>query len=295
MYVFQASLFLRVLRRYHQLFPTEPLNVLLSLAYNEGERRGFLITCRKMINSIIGDSGAWSVAQGTSNLTIEEVISFLESFGHLFDRYFNFDTDFSEQGFDHNIANQIRMEQAGLKPVPVVHNFFNDEIEYYLDSGKYDWLALGSSQSTNFDDIKYAVDKIKKWGNPNIKIHWFGGSKFEWLCQLPIASCDTTSWAQTGMYGYIYYWNPENPDFNKTDKIYIGGRMKGEVKGDYDFVNYPWRKDLGEYLFKTFDFTYADLCGYDDKINMQLVNTRFFAEQEKRINDERVRRGISLE
>jgi hypothetical protein len=295
MYIFQASLFLRVLRRYHQLFPTEPLNVLLSLAYNQAERRGFLITYRKMINSIIGDSGAWSVAQGTSNLTIEEVISFLVSFGHLFDRYFNFDTDFSEQGFDHNIANQFRMERAGLKPIPVIHNFFNDEIEFFLDSGKYDWLALGSSQSTKFDDIKYAVDKIKRWGNPDIKIHWFGGSKFEWLCQLPIASCDTTSWAETGIYGYIYHWNPENPDFNKTDKIYIGGRMKGEVKGEYDFVNYPWRKDLEEYLFKTFGFTYGDLCGYDDKLNMQLVNTRFFAEQEKRINDERVRRGIPLE
>jgi hypothetical protein len=235
------------------------------------------------------------VAQGTSNLTIEEVISFLESFGHLLDRYFNFDTDFSEQGFDHNIANQIRMERAGLKPVPVIHNFFNDEIEYYLDSGKYDWLALGSSQSTKFDDIRYAVDKIKKWGNPNIKIHWFGGSKFDWLCQLPIASCDTTSWAQTGMYGYVYFWNPENPDFNKTDKIYIGGRMKGGVKGEYDFVNYPWRKDLEEYLFNTFGFTYANLCGYEDKLNMQLVNTRFFAEQEKRINEERVKRGIPLE
>jgi hypothetical protein len=97
----------------------------------------------------------------------------------------------------------------------VIHNFFDKEIEYYVKSGKYDWLALGSSQSTNFDDIRYAVDRIITWGDSNIRIHWFGGSKLEWLAKLPIAACDTSSWAKTGQFGYIRYWNPHEEKFNK--------------------------------------------------------------------------------
>jgi hypothetical protein len=151
--IYQASLFLPVLMRYHELFPREPLNVLVSLAYNESERKGFIIDQRHMIRSLIADSGAWSVAQGKSTLTIAEVISHLQLWGSYYDLYFNFDTNFSTTGFNHNIANQVMMEHAGLKPVPVVHNFFNHEIGWYLNSGKYDWLALGSSQAKKFKDI----------------------------------------------------------------------------------------------------------------------------------------------
>jgi hypothetical protein len=60
-------------------------------------------------------------------------------------------------------------------------------------------------------------------------------------------------------------------------------------------VTYSWRKELDAYLQETFNLTFHDLCGYDAAYNMQLVNTRFFVEQERRINDERIRRGIALE
>jgi hypothetical protein len=294
MKLFQASLSLNILQKYNERFTKDRLNVLLSIAYNEGERKGFFSTHRCMIDELICDSGAWSVAQGHSNLTLTSVITFLKMFGDRFNYYFNFDADFSDQGFANNLVNQKAMEKAGLKPVPVIHNFFTDEIEYYVKSGKYDRLALGSSQSTNFDDIRYAVDKIKKWGNANMRVHWFGGSRFDWLVQLPIASCDTTSWATTGKFGGIRYWNPNVEKLNKTHDIYVGGRTKALNEDEYHFVNYPWRRELEEY--KTFEFDYGDLLvsgsGYD---NMQIVNTRFCADLEKRINEERIRRGVELD
>jgi hypothetical protein len=293
MILYQASLTLPVLTKYYEIF-MERLNVLLSMAIMGGDTKGFLEDYRFMSWKIVADSGAWSVAKGTSILTLDRVISYLQLWGHKFTYYFNFDTDFSDQGFDKNISNQLKMERAGLDPIPVVHNFFDREIDYYVQSGKYLWLALGSSQSTNFDDLRYAVDRIKD-GNPKIKIHWFGGSKFEWLINLPIASCDTSSWGKTGGYGWIYYWNPNNFGTNKADRVYIGGRIGGEKDG-YHFVTYPWKKDLKEYLDTTFGFEYGrDLCGNDDKFNMQIVNTRFFADLEDRINQERIRRGIPLE
>ena len=295
MKIFQASLFLRLLKRYCELFPDDLLDVLLSMAYNQTERKGFLIDHRHLMDEIIGDSGAWSFAQGKSDLTIEELVAVLNVCGELFTRYFNFDTDFRDKGFENNISNQIIMEKAGLSPVPVIHNFFDNEIEYYVKSGKYDWIALGSSQSTNFDDIRYAVDRIITWGDSNIRIHWFGGSKFDWLAKLPIAACDTSSWAKAGQFGHIRYWNPHEEKFNKTHNIFVSGRVKELKDGEYHFVTYPWRQELEEYLDQNLNLTYSDLCGYDEKFNMQLVNTRFYAELAKRINKERIKRGIVLE
>jgi len=291
---FQASLRLNVLKKYNELFPKEPLNVLLSLAFNPAERNGFLVDCRHMMDEVIGDSGAWSKFHGNSDITTDEVIAIFKICGHRFNRYFGFDTDFSDKGFENNISNQIKMEKAGLHPVPVVHNFFDQEIDYYVKSGKYDWVALGSSQSTNFDDVRYAVDRIKTWGNPDIKIHWFGGGKFDWLAKLPIASCDTTSWVKGGQFGKINYWNPHEEKFYKGHTIYVGGRMKNLKEGEYHFVTYPWRREVEEYLHQTLRLTYNDLCGYDDQLNMQLVNTRFYAELQNRINQERIKKGIEL-
>ena len=294
MKIFQAALFLRVLRRYAELFPEDLLDVLLSLAYNQAERIGFLKHHRNLMDEVIGDSGAWSFAQGKSDLTIEELIAVLKASGDLFTRYFNFDTDFRDNGFENNISNQIIMENAGLKPVPVIHNFFDKEIEYYVKSGKYDWLALGSSQSTNFDDIRYAVDKIITWGDSCLRIHWFGGSKFDWLAKLPIATCDTSSWAKAVQFGYIRYWNPHEEKFNKTHNIFISGRVKVVKDNEYHFVTYPWRQDVEEYLHQNFNLTYYDLCSYDGKFNMQLVNARFYVELAERINIERAKRGIPI-
>ena len=293
MKLYQASLFLNILKYYYEIFK-EPLNVLLSFAIMGSDTKGFLQTYRHMVASIIADSGAWSVAKGKSDLTIEQLISYLKLWGGCFDRYFNFDTDFSDRGFANNIANQILMERARLTPVPVVHNFYDREIDYYIDTGKYDWLALGSSQSSNFKALSHAVNRIKR-RNPAIKIHWFGGSKYEWLCQLPIASCDTSSWAKTGIYGFINYWNPHEPAFNKTHRIYISGPLKPTKRNEYHFVTYLWRKELEEHLQNTFGYTYQDLCGYGDKYYMQVVNTRFYVELERRINEERLKNDIPLE
>jgi hypothetical protein len=99
-----------------------------------------------------------------------------------------------------------------------------------------------------------------------------------------------------GKFGHINYWNPQLPGLNKTHKIYTGGVMKVESVADaHHFVSYPWREEVERYIKDTFGLTFQDLCGYDAAFNMQHVNTRFYAELEKRINEERLRRGIPLE
>jgi hypothetical protein len=75
----------------------------------------------------------------------------------------------------------------------------------------------------------------------------------------------------------------------------VGGYIKDEDENEYDYVTYSWRDNVDKYLKDNFDLTYQDLVGYNSAFNMQLINTRFYAELEKRINEERIRRGVPLE
>ena len=116
------------------------------------------------------------------------------------------------------MLNQMEMEDNGLTPVPVIHDFFGNEIPDYVNAGKYPWLALGSKQCKTFIDFNYAVKRIKDL-NPDIKIHWFGGSRFDWLVSTPVASCDTTFWMTKGKFGDIFYWNENKEGLYKGEQI----------------------------------------------------------------------------
>lgn len=106
MRVYHASLRLNVLTKYFELFQ-ERVNVLLSVALMAGETQGIVIDNRHMVDSLICDSGAWSVFSGKSTLTLEDLIDYLKRWGGHFDRYFNFDTSF-ETDFENNTLNQLR-------------------------------------------------------------------------------------------------------------------------------------------------------------------------------------------
>ena len=100
-------------------------------------------------------------------------------------------------------------------------------------------------------------------------------------------------------YLWIYREGPRGLEVYTPVEIDLEAKTKWDwqefEEGEYRFVTYPWRQELEEYLDQNFNFTYSDLCGYDDKFNMQLVNTRFYFELAKKINKERAKRGIPLE
>jgi hypothetical protein len=295
MIIYQASPPISLVEAYYNTFEKK-LDVLLSLGLIS-DLEDFAITKRHMIGSLICDSGAYSVAKskgkskGKSDITIRKVIAFYKAWGFKFDMYFNFDDDFGEDSFEHNLENYLKMVKAGLKPVPVIHNFYNEEIELYLDNYDCPCLALGSDQSRSFDDIEYAVNKIKRL-SPDTKIHLLGRCVYEWLCKLPIDACDITSAMIMAGMGQINYWNEEKAGFNKTEKIYVGGRMKELKENEYHYVTHPLRVRLDEYLKETFGFVYADLVGYNAAQNLQLINVRYYTDLQKRINEYRASEAV---
>ncbi|HEC91804.1 MAG TPA: hypothetical protein ENI51_02245 [Candidatus Atribacteria bacterium] len=290
MKIYNASIPLGLLKTYYETFH-KPINVLLSIATVGKELYKFREN-RHMIRSCICDSGAWSTHNADLKIDVVYVKTFYCNNKDLFDWYINFDEDFSTRGFAENLENQKTLEEAGLRPVPVVHNFYNDEIEYYVEEG-YNIIALGSSQNTSLDATKYAVEKIKRL-NPEIKIHLLGFTKIKELIELPIASSDSASWAISGKFGFIKYWNWRKKGYDKTDHIYVDG-YHGNKGNSYDFATYPFKKELEDYLESNFGFSYKDLLGYRGQFNVLLINLHYYVTLEDIINEERRRLNIPLE
>jgi hypothetical protein len=253
----------------------------------------FLRTHRDKIGSIILDSGTWTLNHKKSDagirITLEGYKNYAKAFGHLFEFYFNFDSNFTDEGFGENIFNQIRLEEAGLHPVPVIHDIYEDEIPYYIEK-KYPLVALGSAQITDIYSLEMVVDRLQRAG---IQIHLFGNTSFDFLSTLPIFSCDSTSWMARSAHGFIRYWNPHNKGLNKTDEIYLEEYLNALDKKKITISGYPFRKDLEEFLGKELELTIEDL--YRDKFNQWLVNTHYFAELEKRLNEIHRKKGFKTD
>jgi len=135
---------LQVLVRYRELFPDEKMNVLRSFAIRDNDIAAFCKRFRPFIGSLILDSGTWTLNQASSSIpiSVEKFIAYLRIAAKYFDFYFNFDSNFESDGFDENYANQLKIEESGFNPVPVVHDVEGDEIQIYIDKG-YRRVALG--------------------------------------------------------------------------------------------------------------------------------------------------------
>lgn len=288
--IYIASPVMALVEAYYNNFQ-EKLDILLAVDKVGNQLEDFVIIKRHMSGSIICDSGAFGVYKKTSNLTLSKVISFFKSWYFKFDLYFNFDNDFSADSFDNNYESYQKMLKAGLNPVPVIHNFYNGEIAFYMKHHKCEWLALGSAQTKRFKDVEFAVKTIKKL-SPDTKIHLFGRCDYEWLCKLPIDSCDIATPQIVAGLGYMLYWNEDKKGVDKTEKIYIGGRMKNLKPSEQHYKTHPKRDALDAYLKDEFKFEYRNLVGYNGAEKIQLINVRYYTELQKRINEHRTRNKV---
>jgi len=284
MKLYLASLNLWVFQRYRKLFPDCKLNILRSFAILNSEDYAFCVKYRDKIDSMILDSGTWTLnnakADNRKIFTVSNYIPYAKFVESYHDNIANFDSNFTPEGFENNYYNQLLLEEAGLHPVPVVHDIYGEEIDLYLNKG-YDYIALGSSQITKFDDLAHAMERFEGTG---VKIHLFGSTKFEFLTPFPLYSSDSAMWGRAGGYGNIYYWNPKKEGANKTDKIYMEEYLKADGKKRVTFTNYEFQKDLILYLQQDLGVTYQDLMGTEGSYYKMLVNTHYFVKLEERVN-----------
>ena len=289
MILYLSSLNTTILRKYAEkmkriLFALISFALLESDASEMAEERG------KTLGGLILDCGAWTDQKSPNPTDIDAYIDYLLIAGKYFDFYFNLDQDFNENYFSSlNYRHLLKLEAAGLTPVPVIHSLYDGEIEYYVER-QYPIVALGSSYATELDALKFVFDKFSKL--PDTKIHIFGTTSFENLMEVPVYSVDSSSWGTSGKYGELNFWNPESEKVDKTERIYIGGYYHPNGEPEHHFVTYYCKQRLEEYLYNTFHFTYEDFLGDNGYYNLQIVNIHHYVELEKRITAEHRKRGF---
>jgi len=298
MKLYHASLITKALLKYHELFPDRKLNVLMSFGNLGHEMLDFCKTYRDIIDSLILDSGTWTLNNAVTELknkiTLSNYTNYLDTFAHLFDHYFNFDSDFLGTENETNYINQVELESHGFNPVPVVHDIDGEEIDHYVDKGceEYPIVALGSTQIKSVHTLDYVMSKFEGSG---IKIHLFGHAKFDLIANFPLYSCDSTAWSHRGQYGFIHYWNPQNEGINKTDKIYMEEYLEVGKERKVTFSNYEYRNDLDQFLFDVLGVTESDLLGQNGAFYKQLVNLHYYVQLEDEINQIHLQKGFNIE
>jgi hypothetical protein len=254
---YQASLNLAVFLMFIQMFPGMTVNILLSYAMLNPDVPDFLHTYRDKIGKIILDSGTWTLNKakgvGVPHLTLDNYMRYLKRFGHLFDFYISFDSNFTEAGVEENQYNQMVLEDAGLHPVPVVHDIYGPEIDQYINAG-YKRIALGSSQIRTQRDMAHVMRRLDGTG---IKIHTLGKSGFNLLGYFLIDSSDSAMWAREGGYGYLCWLNPKREGDDKTDRVYLEEFLSVKNSHKYSYFSYEFKEDFDAYLLKTFNLTYC--------------------------------------
>ena len=284
MRIYHAGLTREVLVRYHALHPSRKLNVLFSHGRPNKEAHDFHTKHRRKVNSLVLDSGTWTLHSSKKergiNITRETYLDYVKEFGDdHYDFYFNFDEDYDKDGFYTNDRHQKFLEAAGLKPVPVIRDIDGDEVNYYVQKG-HEMIAIGSRDRGKPEKISSIVWRLFKKG---IKVHLFGTTRFEYLIDAPVFSCDSSNWPRTGKDNDILFWNEENKQRDKRDKIGLETYAKPVKKKSKMYMSYENKLELDEYLEKELQLTYTDLLGANNFLNRRVVNIHYFVRLEELI------------
>ena len=272
---------------FHSLHPEMLLNVLLTFAKQQ-DFNEFQVLHRNKIESLILDSGAYTLNKSAWAKRPKNILQAYGNFCKLASKYYNFlfnlDEDFTHHGYDTNMFNQLELETAGLSPVPVVHNLENDEIDRLMDLG-YDPIAIGQCQGGRpFSKLKPAVEKI--YADGKRKVHLFGVTELDILRELPIWSCDSSSWAQYVQYGQVMWWNAQLDDWNPIEVVYF---PKYQVEHDpskgRNYWDYIYRDQFDQYIETNLGITIDHLLGRNKVHYRALVNILFFKEMERRVTE----------
>jgi len=285
MKIFIASPNINTIILYLSMRPEAALNLLLS--YGSEALESFLndqhSNIWNQLKCIFLDSGTWALNNGGKNphkirmLNLEAYTLFLKRFGHLFMHYANFDEEFSNDDISTNTINQNSLEKEDFSPIPVVHDIYGDEIETLIDHG-YDYIALGSSQISTRKSMEKVMRRFEGTG---IRIHLFGCTKFDFIANYPIYSCDSSGWAGATSFGFVNYWNEEKSGLNKKDKIYLSNRIGLTAKDD--IFNYKFKHQFIQFIQNELEIDFTEFLS-----NQQLqyvVNIEFVVRMEKAVNE----------
>lgn len=155
------------------------------------------------------DSGAYSAFTNDVEIKLTEYIQFIKDNDETIDVYSNLDVIGDPEA---TWKNHVKMEKAGLDPVPVYH--YGEDIKwlkkYMKKVGKGGMVALGGMVPISSQDLSYWLDTLfsdyltDDTGMPIVKVHGFGLTSPGLMLRYPWYSVDSSSWVIKGRMGGIF-------------------------------------------------------------------------------------------
>jgi hypothetical protein len=295
MKIYHSQLTTEAVLNYKPLQPEKPIRALISYGCRDSNQSNLLFNYRDKIDGLIMDSGTFTLNQNIKKyrniITFPGYKKHLGLFADRLDFYFNFDEDFSTNGFEKNFVYQLDLERHGFRPVPVIHDCYGSEIQTYIDR-RYKMVAIGSGElkhASQHELFRIVNDLYQK----GIKVHFLGCTEYKKLAYIPVYSADSTTWNYTGSSGRIFYWNPNRIGHNKLDKIVLDDKPPKRLT-KHHIRDYPFRKQLEDYLAHELGLSLNDLLGKNRRFNRSLVNIHYFVQLEEVINRKHQELGIKF-
>lgn len=164
-------------------------------------------------SSVFIDSGVYNLANGHAvahGLPMDVALGLapeaIDGFDALFKRYVSLVRrlegkvwgyiEIDQGGLENKRRTRARLEDLGLRPIPVYHPF-NDGWDYFDELAEgYDRICFGNVVQANHPTrvrlLATAWERRRRY--PNLWIHMLGMTPNEWLNAFPVNSCDSSSW-----------------------------------------------------------------------------------------------------
>jgi hypothetical protein len=295
MKIYHSDLTTDVVLRYKQLQPGKPIRALISYGRRDSHHRDLMLKHRGLLDGLIMDSGTFTLnlnpKKFRKTITIGGYKSYMGIFADEVDFYFNFDEDFSKNGFTTNFGHQIDLERAGLVPVPVVHDCYGPEIQTYINRG-HKLIAIGSGE-LKFAGLKELYRIVNGIYQQGVKVHFLGCTEFEKLAYIPVYSADSTTWNRTGSAGRIFYLNPNRIGHKKLDKIALDDTTPKRLV-QHHIRDYLFRSQLEDYLCRELGLSVDNLLEEDRLLSRALANIHYFALFEEWVNQKHKELGFTF-
>ena len=199
--------------------PWRPESLKLLLSYHYFKKHNLHELMDKYFGNkppkIFVDSGAFSSMTLGSEINLESYIDWIKRYQDIMTIYANL--DFINDPVK-TYENQKKMEDAGLKPIPVFHTGESIEwLQRYIDEG-YTYICLGGMVPYSSDRkklitwISKCFNTAAESGKP-IKFHGFGMTSFDLMKAYPWASCDSSSWSTSFRFGNVHIFDEKKGRF----------------------------------------------------------------------------------
>ena len=298
MKVFLAAPTIELLKLFNVLVPHYKPNVLLTFSskhYNNLKFLPYTNEHRHLIGDLILDCGAYTLQKKFPDPMQRKVeaeklfkayVTYLKRAQSQFNFVFSMDDRFDLKSLEHNLGRLHEMEEAGLNPVPVIHNIYDQsELNYFIDEG-YKRVAIGQCEGRKkLDNLAPAVNTFNEAG---VETHLFGMTDPKLIRHVKADTCDSTSWLLYPKHGQVMFWNHERGKIDNTDKLYFPkwqgehAKSKGTNVYEYDHLG-----TFEAHLEENLRLELKDLPGDKERslLFRQLVTAYYYMELEKVVTE----------